>query len=109
MNSSSIQHVAPTRAIRSEKDGIDKTTTPVMPTAIARTASVAYPPEDDSTENLMSIIRVTGNIMTGYVKNSEKQRQALTRRGKVPGGRLSVMMAFVSGPKLRYPQTPNVM
>jgi hypothetical protein len=39
MNSSSIQHVAPTRAIRSEKDGIDKTTTPVMPTAIARTAS----------------------------------------------------------------------
>lgn len=58
------------------------------------------------------MIFVTGNIMTGYVKNNEKQRHTLTMRAKsMPpsGSRFSVMISFVSGPKDRYPAIPNMI
>ena len=56
------------------------------------------------------MIFVTGNIITGYVKNSEKQRHILTIMAKSmpPSGlRFSVIISFVSGPNDRYPDVPK--
>ena len=45
-----------------------------------------------------SKVSITGNIIIGNVKNNEKQRDAFTIPGKMPAGKLSVIIDSVSGP-----------
>ena len=43
------------------------------------------------------------------MKKSEKHKHPLTVRGIGPGGKLSVIIPWVSTPNDKYPQTPNKM
>ena len=55
---------------------------------------------------------MTGNIITGYVRNNPNERQNWTSRAKSKEsfdscGIFVVMISLVSGPNDRYPQVPN--
>ena len=105
----SVQHVAPTNAMRSANLGIKTTTIPVL---LTRTTRITVFLIRFSTLNALSNIAEIGNNITGYVKNREKHKHALTKAAKLMRfddflGRFNVMISFVYGPYDKQPLAPN--